>query len=264
MNSCTMSDEDLAFILSDYLPAFPNLNTIQIGGTKPLAGNCNYLVFAAAAITSKMKELGTIPFQSLEKIIVPAGSLSYDTDIGAAIQLASELKRLHYIGYPPESKSRPDDRFYEDDSLQYLLKLNMGGRTLLEPGIPPTNGLVELQATKKEIPPSLWPKVLKRAHSKSNGNGGKSIVRPQFWWNNIPENYYHGLYRGNNLPYGKSDADALYYMLRNGDVLFERNVEMKETKASKDSKKLSKKKKRRHRSKSKNKSKKKSKKTKSS
>jgi hypothetical protein len=257
MNSCSMDDEDFTFIISDFLPAFPNLKTIQIGGTKPPVGGCNYLVSAAAAITTKLKELGTIPFQSLEKFIVPAGTLHYDTDISAAIELASELKRLHYIGYPPESKSQPEYRFYQDVSLQYLLKLNMGGRTLLDPGIRPKNGSVEPLAKEKEFPPSLWPKVLERAYSKSNGNGGKSIVLE------YNEHYYHGLYRGNSPPNGRTDANALYYLLRHGPVLHERDLDFKHTKSSEDPKKRFKKKKRRHRGNSKDKSRKKGKKTKS-
>ena len=209
LNHCGMNDEDIYVIFSEILPYLPNLKEINIYQATKNDGDENFLAFAAMAVTAKIEELGAFPFQSLTKLIVPIRSHS---QIHAAIQLATEMRRLVYIGY---------GGLGDDYALRCLLNLNMGGRFLIEPGMPPPNQ-VELPP-KNDLPLALWPKVLERAYTKSKGIS-------------IPSDNYHGRSRPSHTSSGK-DPNALYYLLRNGPLLHERDVAMKSAKAVGDPKK---------------------------
>ena len=205
---CGLSDHGLQRLLLEVVPLYPHLSTVNV-----IANQIKSLQFLfplekawKAILTQQQEESKTADYDPTHKAnennLLPIYSYSLQT-----LNLQHNPIMKKRTSHPLEEKafqlllkeyfpflgslSTWDDW---DPPIEYLLRINRGGRVLMEGNRPfAKNDINNNYKTPERIPLSLWPHVLELAYKTS------------------PRGF---------LP-KREDATALFYLIRNGPVLTE-------------------------------------------
>jgi hypothetical protein len=199
---CGMTDHGLQRLIVDVVPLYPNLNTVSVPANQ-IKSLQFLLAFeeawkahqqtlnAGLNATNQFNEGYLFPIfsSSLQTLNLQHNPIMKKRTNDPLEQQAFELLLKEY--FPSlGSLSSWDDW---DPPIEYLLRINRGGRVLIEGNRPSVTNDNACHTIRSRIPLSIWPTVLERAYKTST--------------------------RG-FLP-AREDATALFYLIRNGPVLAE-------------------------------------------